>query len=264
MKEFNNLIEEIKKTQIIILAGGSAKRFGFSLQDMPKAMLELNGKPLIDLCIEYYSACGFEDFILILKHHSEKIESHVKNNSSYGDNVRIRCIIDPEESMGKGKSLVAALDKIDIKRRAVISYPDDVFLDNSLPISLLLHHLSGVSRLGIIATILFVSATKYPFGVGEIDDFGIVKNFIEKPMINKFSSTGTVVVEPEFYKILKECVDMKAPHPIEFESVVYPRIAEMNKLYSMVISPDVWIPINTLKEYELAEKVFKEKKKYFQ
>ncbi|MFH8109881.1 MAG: NTP transferase domain-containing protein, partial [Candidatus Aenigmatarchaeota archaeon] len=97
MKEFNNLIEEIKKTQIIIMAGGSAKRFGFSLQDMPKAMLKLNERPLIDWCIEHYSSCGFEDFILIVKHHHEKIEEHIKNNKKrYGENVRINFIIDPE------------------------------------------------------------------------------------------------------------------------------------------------------------------------
>ncbi|MEM5828637.1 MAG: sugar phosphate nucleotidyltransferase [Candidatus Aenigmatarchaeota archaeon] len=264
MKEFNNLIEEIKKTQIIIMAGGSAKRFGFSLQDMPKAMLKLNEKPLIDWCIEHYSSCGFEDFILIVKHHHEKIEEHIKNNKKrYGENVRINFIIDPEENMGKGKSLVAALNKIDTNRRAIISYPDDIFIDSTIPISLILHHISGVRRLNIIATILFVSGTKYPFGVGEIDEFGVVRNFIEKPIINKFSSTGTIVVEPEFYKILKECIDMNAPYPIEFESVVLPKIASMGKLYSMVVSSDIWIPINTIKEYELAEKIFKEKKEGF-
>lgn len=264
MKEFNNLIEEVKKTQIIIMAGGSAKRFGFSLHDMPKAMLSLNGKPLIDWCIQHYSSCGFEDFILITKHHHEKIEEHVKNNiDKYGNNIRIKFVIDPEENMGKGKSLVAALEKIDTNRRAIISYPDDVFIDSSLPISLLIHHISGVKRLNIIATILFVSGTKYPFGVGEIDEFGIVRKFVEKPIINKFSSTGTIVVEPDFYNILIECVDMKAPYPIEFESVALPKIASLGKLYSMVISSDIWIPINTIKEFELAEKILKEKKNYF-
>ena len=244
------------------MAGGSAKRFGFSLQDMPKAMLPLNGKPLIDWCIEHYSSCGFEDFILVLKHHHEKIEEHVKEGSRYGKNIKIKFAIDPEDNMGKGKSLVAALGKIDTNRRAIISYPDDIFIDSSLPLSLLLHHISGVERLGIIATVLFVSGTKYPFGVGEIDSFGIVRNFIEKPMINKFSSTGTVVVEPEFFKILKETIDMKTKGPVEFESVVYPKLAESGKLYSMVVSPDVWMPINTLKEYESAENLFKKREKY--
>jgi NDP-sugar pyrophosphorylase family protein len=259
MKEIENLKKEIEKTQIIIMAGGSAKRMGLAFQDIPKPMIEIGGKPLIEWCIELYKNCGFRDFVFILGYKHEKIEEYIKDGSKFGINAKY--CIDPEENMGKGKSLKAALKNFDVNRRSIISYPDDLFLDKTLPIRLLLHHLDGKKRLDIIATNLFVSATRYPFGVGEINDKGIVESFIEKPIIQKFSSTGTIVVEPEFFNMIKKYIDEKSEKPIEFESVVYPIIAEMKKMYSMVVSPDVWLPINTLKELEKAKEILEKNNK---
>jgi len=253
MKEIEELKKEVEKTQIIIMAGGSAKRMGLALQDIPKPMIEIAGKPLIEWCIDLYRNCGFNDFVFILGDKHEKIRNYIKDGSRFG--IKVKYCIDPEENMGKGRSLKAALKNFDTNRRAIISYPDDLFFDKTLPIRLLLHHLDGKKRLDIIATNLFVSATRYPFGVGKINDHGIVESFFEKPMIQRFSSTGTIIVEPEFFKMIEKYIDEKSKKPIEFESVVYPIIAEMKKMYSMVIPPNTWLPINTLKELEQAKEL---------
>lgn len=257
MNEIEELREEIKKTQIIVLAGGSAKRMG--IQNMPKALIKLGNKSLIDRCIELYKRCGFCEFIFLLRQGYEEIKKHVGDGSKY--NINVRYSIDPEDGMGKGRAMAFAIKNgsIDKTKRAIISYPDDVFLDKRLPLRLLLHHLNGIEEHNVIATVLFVSGTRYPFGVGKIDNYGIVNEFVEKPLIREYSSTGTVATEPEFYRLIKEKINIKAKSAIEFEDVIYPEIASMGRLYSMVISPDLWIPINTVKDYEAAEKIINQK-----
>ena len=48
---FEEVRGEVEHTQVLVFAGGQAKRMGFI--DKPKPLLEVAGKPLIDWCLEY-------------------------------------------------------------------------------------------------------------------------------------------------------------------------------------------------------------------
>ena len=48
------------RTQVIIVAGGRAKRLGM---DIPKCLLEISGKKLVDMSIESLAKEGFHDFV---------------------------------------------------------------------------------------------------------------------------------------------------------------------------------------------------------
>jgi mannose-1-phosphate guanylyltransferase len=224
---------------------------------MPKAMLEVGGKPLIQQCIEQYRDCGFKNFVLLLRYHHEKIENFIGDGTKFGINVKYS--IEPEDGMGKGKALKYALEigAIDKNKRSFICFPDDIILDDKMPLRMLLHHMHGVDRFKCMATIVFVSGTDYPFGVGRVDKDGIVSEFREKPFIQELTSTGMYVLDPDVYELIKKTVDLKEEGPIEFENSTLPVMAEMKRIYSMVLSPDCWVPINTQKEYESAVKKVK-------
>lgn len=254
-------MEEIKKlngmasdTQVVIIAGGQAKRMG---SDKAKAMLELNGRPLIDYSIEMFMKCGFNNFVLLLGHRHEEIEEHIKN-ANY--DAKFAYSIEPPEIKGKGKAFAYAIEnkKIDRKKRCIVHYPDDLLLDKRLPLRFLMSHMYGVERMNTMASTLFVSGTMYPFGVAERDHNGIVINFSEKPFIERLTNTGIYIFEPEVYGIIEKFIDLKKQGSVELETTVLPHLANIKKLYSMVIPPDIWLSINTQKEYEQAEKLLKE------
>ncbi len=250
------LKKEIEKTQVIILAGGKAKRLG--IKDKPKALIEVNSKPLLDYTLEMFSYCGFSDYVFILGHLHEQIEEHLDKN--WKGKISYKIFVDPPGVSGKGKALKAALDEgvIDKERRAIIAFPDDFILDKELPVELLMRHLSGKKIFNTSATVALTTGTEYPFGVGEIDNNGLVVNFIEKPFINKFTSTGMIVVEPEVFGMIEKFISLDEPGSVEFESVILPILAKERKLYSFILPPGIWIPINTVKEQELVEKILKE------
>jgi len=258
--EIKKLKQEIANTQVVILAGGKAKRMGNA--EKPKALLELCGKPLIDYCIELCKNCGFKDFILLLGYKHEDIERHCGKGSKYG--IKIKYSIEPENYSGKGKALKYALQKnvIDKTKRSFIIFPDDIILDKHLPIKLLLHHLYGVESLKTIATNVFASGTEYPFGVGKTDNNGIVLEFVEKPFIPELTNTGICVIETEVYPIIEDLIDLNTSESIEFEKIILPKLALLKKLYSMIVPYEIWVSINTQKEYENAERVLREKQNY--
>ena len=77
--------EEIENTQVIIIACGRATRMGKI--DKPKALLELNGKCLIDYTLEFLKNSGFKNFVFLLGYKHDEIEAYVGDGSKYGINT---------------------------------------------------------------------------------------------------------------------------------------------------------------------------------
>lgn len=251
--------ELAERTQVIIVAGGRAKRLGM---DVPKCLLEISGKKLIDLCIESLAKEGFRDFVFLLGHKHEMVIDHIGDGKKYGINVRYS--VDPPNAIGwgKGKAFKNALvnNAIDASKRCLVVFPDDVVLEERIFSRLLMHHAESMRKQATSGTIVVVPGTEYPYGVAEVDRDGIVMKFTEKPLVNVATSIGMYAFEPEVYNIVRDRIDLYDPYPVEFESVVLPRLASEFKLASMFIETKNWVPINTLKEYEHAIKVFSVKK----
>ena len=77
-------------------------------------------------------------------------------------------------------------------------------------------------------------------------------------MIRILTHLGVCVIEPEVYSIIRREIHMDDPNPVEYESRILPILARENKLFSMIIYGDdktMWLPINTRKELEKAEKI---------
>jgi NDP-sugar pyrophosphorylase family protein len=257
---FENLKKEIEKTQVVILAGGSAKRMGKI--DKPKALLELKeGWTLLDNELDFFAKCGFKNFVLVLGYMHGQIEEHIEK-MGYKDRFNIEVSIDPTtENWGKGKALKYALQQNKIKKeRFIVSFPDDLKLDNSLPLKFILQHLTFVSKCNSLGTITLVNGIEFPFGVAKLNGEGKVISFIEKPLVDTLTSIGLYAFEKDVLDIINYKIDLSAPKTIEFEDVVIPYLASQGKLYSLVVPPDVWLPVNDLKSYEKATKLFKSQK----
>jgi len=255
MEVLRNLEREIENIQVIILAGGKAKRMGNI--DKPKALLEINGKPLLYYTLKWLKNCGFNDFRFLLGYRHAEIEDYIGDGSRF--NINVTYSIEPENISGKGKALKYALlnNKIDKNKRAFICFPDDLYLDSHLPVEFLLRHLYGIKNFNTLITVMFVSGTVYPYGVGNINSDQLVSKFVEKPFIEKYTSTGLYLVEPEVFKIIEEKIDLNSEKSIEFEQVVLPYLAEREKVFSVIVPSSVWLPINTLKELEKAGEILK-------
>jgi len=253
-----SLKDEIEKTQVIILAGGTGKRMGNP--NLPKVLQVVTGKTLIDRCIEFYARHGFKDFVLLTGFLHEEIEKHVGDGSKYGVSIRY-CVDPPIKKVGKGKALKNAIQQkaIDLDKRAIIAYPDDLFLDEDLPLKLLGKHLELRGR-NVLATLACIEGIEYPYGVALAYDGEIVEEFFEKPITLIPSTIGLYVIEPDVYTVIEEKVDMNDEKAVELESVVFPHLAKNKKLGRFLVKVGTWIPINTQKELETAERVLQEKK----
>lgn len=60
--------------KVIIIAGGLGTRLGKYTENLPKCMLEFDGKPLIQRQVDIFRKCGIKDIIIIRKHLADKIQ----------------------------------------------------------------------------------------------------------------------------------------------------------------------------------------------
>ena len=67
-------------TTAMILAAGLGTRLGALTQDRPKALVELNGKPLLKHCIENLIANGFHHIVINVHHFGEQIIDFVEEH----------------------------------------------------------------------------------------------------------------------------------------------------------------------------------------
>ncbi len=240
--------------QVVLLAGGMGKRLGI---DTPKCLLGIssNGRTttLLDICMSKLIRNGFRDFVLLLGYKAELVMEHIKSREEYRG-LSIAYSIDPENNIGwgKGKAFKYALinKKIDVNRRALVTFPDDILLDDDIYSDLLNEHMDN-ARKGVYSTIALVNGIECPYGTATLQG-NMITAFKEKPILNINTSIGVYAFEPEVYTIVDELIDMNSSKAVELEALIFPRLAEMGRLAAYMIEHDRWLPVNTLKDYEKA------------
>ena len=63
---------------VAILCGGKGTRL--NLPDLPKPMADINGKPFLEILIDYIASFGFSRFVLCAGFRADKIRWHFRNN----------------------------------------------------------------------------------------------------------------------------------------------------------------------------------------
>lgn len=87
----------------VIQAGGKGTRMRELTGDkLPKPMLSLNGKPMLEWQIQNIAAYGIKDFVIITGHLGEKIEEFFQNGAGLGVNIRY---IKEKEPLGSAGAL---------------------------------------------------------------------------------------------------------------------------------------------------------------
>lgn len=123
---------QIEDVPAALLAGGLATRLRPVTQTVPKALVELAGKPFIDHQLDLLRRNGIRRAVLCLGHLGEQVESHLGDGSRYG--MELRYSYDGPRLLGTGGAIrrAAALlgdifwvmyadSYMDIDYRAVLS-----------------------------------------------------------------------------------------------------------------------------------------------
>jgi N-acetyl-alpha-D-muramate 1-phosphate uridylyltransferase len=104
---------------------------------VPKAMLEVAGRPFVDWQLERLAESGVRDVVMCVAHLAEQIEAHVGDGARFG--VRVRWAHEGAKLLGTAGAIRAALELLDPV--FVVTYGDSYLpFDYSEPVRILSEH----------------------------------------------------------------------------------------------------------------------------
>jgi NDP-sugar pyrophosphorylase family protein len=115
---------------VVILAGGLATRMRPRTENLPKALLPVNGRPFADIQLEWLSSLGVTDVVYSIAHLGDLIREHIGDGERFG--LRVQYVPDGEHTLGTGGALRRVIDSGAVPERfGVIN--GDSFLTLDLP-----------------------------------------------------------------------------------------------------------------------------------
>jgi len=100
---FIETVIEVQTTHptLMIMAGGFGKRLGGLTKDMPKPLLEVRGKPMLQHIIEMAHSEGLDDIVISTYHMGDMIQDYFGDGSQFGVNITY---VEETKPLGTGGS----------------------------------------------------------------------------------------------------------------------------------------------------------------
>ena len=73
--------------KVVIMAGGKGTRIASIANDIPKPMIRIGGKPILEHQIENLKACGITDITLVIGHLGDAVKNYFQDGSAFGVNI---------------------------------------------------------------------------------------------------------------------------------------------------------------------------------
>jgi CBS domain-containing protein len=183
----------------LVMAGGAGRRLGEATKNMPKPLLPVGGKPLLEHVLERLEESGVLDIYVAVHYMFEKIEEFVA--ARRGD-ARIHLL---HESTPLGTA--GAIGLLPALTAPLLVLNGDVITNVALSSLLNFHRAHGLD--GTIAAAQY--QVQIPFGVIRHGEDGQFLGMDEKPRTNHFVAAGIYVLAPEFRPLVPPDTTMDMP-----------------------------------------------------
>lgn len=235
----------------MILAAGKGTRVRPITYTIPKPMIPILQKPVMEFLLELLRQHGFDQIMVNVSHLAEEIESYFRDGQRFG----VQIAYSFEGQIEDGRLVGAAIGSAGGLRRIQDFNPffDDTFvvlcgdalIDLDLTAALQYHREKGA-----IATIVTKSVPRESvssYGVVVTDEDGRIQAFQEKPSVAEALSTqintGIYIFEPEI-------IDFIPPNQeYDLGGDLFPRLVEKGAAFFAVNMDFEWVDIGKVPDY---------------
>ncbi|MBN1219709.1 MAG: nucleotidyltransferase family protein [Anaerolineae bacterium] len=226
----------------MILAAGEGTRLRPLTDHLPKPMLPLAGRPLLEHIIIHLRECGIVDLAVNLHHLPDAVIDYFGDGSLWGVNLRYSVEEHLLGSAGGVKRLQSFFDD------TFVVYYGDVFTRADLRPMIELHRQHGApATMG-----LYRVPDPWNRGIAQLNKNQAIAHFVEKPpkeqIFSDLANAGIYVLEPEI-------LDYIPPEqPYDFGHDVFPDLLARGVRVTGYVIEDILIDIGLLEKYEEADR----------
>jgi NDP-sugar pyrophosphorylase family protein len=227
-------------SKAFILAGGKGTRLRPITYEIPKPLVPLQSKPILEHVIDLLRAYDVRDIVLSIGYLGDKIKEYFSDEKRLGIKMTF---VEEQEELGTGGPLKLAKQLL-----------KDTFLmvngDNLINIDLRKMYQAHCENRATATIALTTIDDPTSYGVAVLEGNKIIK-FIEKPSKeeapSKLINTGLYILEPSVIDLVPE------GRYSSIEKDVFPKIAEKGELYGYMFAGQ-WFDTGTPDRYEKALK----------
>jgi NDP-sugar pyrophosphorylase family protein len=234
----------LKAVKVLILAGGQPVYFESEKKALPKAMVKIAGKPLLEQTLQRLKAAKLTEVYISIGEGGETIEQYFGDGSHMG--INIIYLRQAKGSQGNAQPVLQAKDYF---HSPFLLLYGDVLSDIDYGDFVEFHRGQKTAVATMALSSLSTKDAVSMWGVAKLQGNKVIE-FEEKPENPKTSSrlinAGLYLVEPEFFSYI-------TPKAGKLESDVFPRLAEEGKLFGYPYE-GLWLDISNSAAYKQALK----------
>ena len=226
----------------VILAGGLGTRLRPYTKTLPKPMLPLGGKPILEYEIEWLKKNEIKEIVVCVSYLRKKIENYFGDGSEFGIKIEYAISSKPLATAGQLKTAGKFIDDT-----FVCLYGDSIY--NFSLRNMINQHKKTKSN---ITMSLYDYKFNLKYGVIDTKKSGQVTSWNEKPEFSAKINIGCYVMEPEVLQLIPK------NKPYGMDSVIRKILAKKKKVDS-VISKKGFIDIGDKETYEKTNEEYSKK-----
>ncbi len=219
----------------VVLSGGEGVRLRPITQDLPKGLVRVGGKPLLQWVVEWLRENGVSNIVMGVAYLKDEIMKFFGDGARF--DLKIRYSVHTVEG-GTGEGFRLAISRY-VNDETFVALNGDQITDLKL-LQMFTEHKRG----NALATIAVVHP-RLPFGQVRIGGDGFCEGFAEKPILKDvFISTGIYVFNRDILGHIPERGDV--------EKTTFPELTKAHRLRAYRHDGN-FITVNSLRELEEAE-----------
>jgi mannose-1-phosphate guanylyltransferase len=225
----------------LLLAGGLGTRLRPLTDTVPKCLVPIKGRPLLELWLESLSEAGINQFLINTHYLANQVNNFIEA-SHYRDRVTL---VHEEVLRGTAGTLIANLDFFD-KCDGLLIHADNYCLADLK--AFFQAHQNRPSKC-LMTMMTFRTDKPSECGIVELDGSGVVVGFHEKTSCppGNLANGAVYIISPELIKLLGESLNAAK----DFSTEVLPLFVERIYTYE---TESLFMDIGTLKNYEMANR----------
>lgn len=229
---------DIENLSAFILCGGKGTRLRPYTYTMPKPMLRIGNRPLLEYVIRNLKRSGIEKHILTVGYLKEHIKNYFGDGSKFGVEITYLEEDEPKNTAGSildGKKLIE-------NGSPFIVIMGDHLTDINMRDMIKFHKNSGAA----VTMAIKIQALPLEYGIVEIRDKRIVE-FKEKPVLNHYINTAIYVCEYKTFDYIKEGSD--------FANDVFPLMLSKGEKLAPYLFDGYWEDIGRIHDYQRVHQI---------
>ncbi len=235
----------------MILAAGKGTRVRPITYTMPKPMMPILQKPVMEFLVELLRQHGFNQIMVNVSHLAEEIENYFRDGQHFGVEIAYSfegSIVDGQlvgEAIGSAGGMRRIQDFSPFFDDTFVVLCGDALIDLDLTAALKWHREKGAIATVVMKTVDPSEVSSY--GVVVTDEEGRIKAFQEKPSVEEALSntinTGIYIFEPEVLDYIpsKEVYDIGGD--------LFPKLVEMGAPFYGIPMDFQWVDIGRVPDY---------------